>query len=49
MTTKKWVKSIIGIVTSLLINDLHSGEMLLGTDVISNFESPNFGKVNSPI
>ena len=26
------VKSIIGIVTSLLINDLHPGEMLLGTD-----------------
>ena len=32
LTTKKWVKSIIGIVTSLLINDLHPGEMLLGTD-----------------
>ena len=26
------VKSIIEIVTSLLINDLHPGEMLLGTD-----------------
>ena len=25
------VKSIIGIVTSLLINDLHPGQMLLGT------------------
>ena len=26
------VKSIIGIVTSLQINNLHPGEMLLGTD-----------------
>ena len=32
LTTKKWVKSIIGIVTSLLINDLHPREMLVGTD-----------------
>ena len=32
LTTKKWVKSIIGIVTSLQINNLHPGQMLLGTD-----------------
>ena len=31
LTTKKWVKSILKIVTLLQINDLHSGEMLLGT------------------
>ena len=32
LTTKKWVKSILKIVTLLQINNLHPGEMLLGTD-----------------
>ena len=31
LTTKKWVKSILKIVTLLQINNLHPGQMLLGT------------------